>query len=108
MYYILYKYSKDSQKVVFPMKKLLQKKYLIFIITALKCFNRLGNYYTQVFLLFCIAFILLNTDRVPGIGATLLILGLIFVLANLILFTADGIHRCFTKRKGTETASEEA
>lgn len=97
-----------------------------------------------MFLLFCIAFILLNTDRVPrigtgrftdylgklsltyylahgiilfecarhlpmtGIGATLLILGQIFVLANLILFTADGIHRCFTKRKGTETASEEA
>ena len=35
MYNILYKYSKDSQKVVFPMKKLLQKKYLIFIIPAI-------------------------------------------------------------------------
>ncbi len=44
-------------------------KYLLFGIVALQCFNKLPSYYTQVFLLLCVAFVLLNVDRVPRIGA---------------------------------------
>ena len=44
-------------------------KYLLFAIVALQCIDKFHLYYTQVFMLLCGAFVLLNMDGVPRIKA---------------------------------------